>query len=367
MGSAGDVLTDGVALLDESRSVFDAMLEGWGRQQQSRSLAPGTMTMRERTVRRFHQFTGQYPWFWQPVDVEDFSSSLLSQERPVSHSTIRSYQISVRLFCEFITDSRYRWGDECQRRFGTHPIQICHRWNTTAHLAEFEGRPQVRAFTYDELEQFFDACDARVERARTTGRKGAAAALRDSQMFKTMYAWGLRRAEVVGLDLADLRTNAHAPQWGPFGVVHVRHGKAKRGSAPQRRFVLSVPEFDWAIEGLQSYVDEVRDLFGATDTPALWVTERKTRVGVRYVDKSFAETRAAAGLPDHLHAHCLRHGYVTHLTEFGYPAQFISEQVGHSHSSTTAIYTHVSDDFKNQALARAMERVFPAIREDPQQ
>ncbi|MGW4908984.1 tyrosine-type recombinase/integrase [Streptomyces sp. NPDC004270] len=40
-----------------------------------------------------------------------------------------------------------------------------------------------------------------------------------------------------------------------------------------------------------------------------------------------------------------RHGYITHLTEFGYPARFVQEQVGHSHASTTAIYMGVSTTF----------------------
>jgi hypothetical protein len=231
----------------------------------------------------------------------------------------------VRLFCEFITDGRYRWGEECQKRFGTHPVQICHRWNTSAHLAEFEGRPGVRALTYDELERFFDACDERVERAKATGPKGAAAALRDSQMFKSMYAWGLRRAEVAGLDIADLRTNPHAPQWRPLGVIHVRHGKAKAGCPPQRRLVLSIPECDWAIEGLRLYPDDVRPLFGATAAEALWVTERKTRVGVRYIDKRFAESRDAAGLEPTFGSRCLRHSYLTeHATTAYHVRTFIS-------------------------------------------
>ena len=38
----------------------------------------------------------------------------------------------------------------------------------------------------------------------------------------------------------------------------------------------------------------------------------------------------------------------------------MSEQVGHSHSSTTAIYTSVSDDFKNRVLRRALSGAFAA-------
>ena len=46
--------------------------------------------------------------------------------------------------------------------------------------------------------------------------------------------------------------------------------------------------------------------------------------------------------------HCLRHSYVTHLSELGWSAKFIQDQVGHSHAATTAVYMSVSDDFKDR-------------------
>jgi integrase/recombinase XerC len=41
--------------------------------------------------------------------------------------------------------------------------------------------------------------------------------------------------------------------------------------------------------------------------------------------------------------------------------KIIQLQVGHEHDSSTAIYTHVSDDFMNTALRRALAPAF----EDP--
>ena len=49
---------------------------------------------------------------------------------------------------------------------------------------------------------------------------------------------------------------------------------------------------------------------------------------------------------------------MTHLIEFGYPERFVTEQVGHSYASTTAIYTSVSNDFKTKTLQAALERVY---------
>ena len=65
-----------------------------------------------------------------------------------------------------------------------------------------------------------------VEQVRARGRKGALAALRDAMLLKTVYAYGLRRRETAMLDLVDFRLNSRAVQYGLFGSVQVRYGKA---------------------------------------------------------------------------------------------------------------------------------------------
>ena len=66
-------------------------------------------------------------------------------------------------------------------------------------------------------------------------RKGALAAYRDATIFKVIYGWGLRRTETAKLDLVDFGRNPAAPQFGSFGTLNVRYGKAKRGQPPRRR------------------------------------------------------------------------------------------------------------------------------------
>ncbi len=357
-GAARLILVPGVLHLNDRAVVFAGMVEGWGRQQKSRLLGDGTISSRLQLIRRFAGFADTFPWEWGPGDVEDFTVSLTSGEGRLAYSTIRGYHLSLRMFCDYVTDTRYGWVRECVDRFGQVPSQVCHEWNTVAHLNEYEGRPERRPLTYDELQCLFDYLDDRVEVAARSGRKGALAALRDAQLFKTTYAFGLRRNEVCRLDVADLRPNPHVPQWGTYGSVHVRFGKAVRGGVPRRRTVLAVPEFDWAIEGLRHWVEQGRQRFRPANHPALWVTERVTRVDVDYLDRRFAAARVGAGLDPALSMHCLRHSYVTHLVEHGYPERFVTEQVGHAYASTTAIYTSVSDDFKHNALQTALARVY---------
>lgn len=355
-GAAHLVLHPDVTPLHPEEATFEGMLAGWVTQQQSRHLAESTIEDRVRLVRRFAAFTNEYPWQWQPSDLEDWSASLVSRSTPVAASTLRSYQLAIGVFLDYVVDRRYGWHDVCVRRFGRGAIQVCHEWNTLAHTAEYEGRPGNRPFTRDELQLLFDYADERVDRTRRLGRKGWLAAFRDATIFKTAYAWGLRRREVARLDAVDFTRNAHAPEFGAHGMLSVRWGKAAKGSPPRRRNVLTV--MPWAVETIAQYLDEVRPLYGRSEHPALWLTERGGRVSGEYLNQRFAEYRRHLQLPDELGMHCLRHSYVTHLIEDGYDPLFVQQQVGHAWGSTTALYTGVSNDFKNRTLRSALDRAF---------
>jgi len=125
-----------------------------------------------------------------------------------------------------------------------------------------------------------------------------------------------------------------------------------RGQPPRRRNVASV--MGWAVEAVTDYVDNIRPRFGVVDHPALWVTERGGRIKPAEINARFVAYRDALGLPKALSPHSLRHSYVTHLTEDGADRRFLQEQVGHRCDTSTAIYTHVSGDFMNTALRRAL-------------
>ena len=111
---------------------------------------------------------------------------------------------------------------------------------------------------------------------------------------------------------------------------------------------------DAAVEAVTDYVDNVRPRFGCPEHPALWVTERGGRIKPAEINARFVAYRDALGLPAAVTPHSIRHSYVTHLTEDGVDRQFIQSQVGHRCDTSTAIYTHVSGDFMNTALRKAL-------------
>lgn len=102
------------------------------------------------------------------------------------------------------------------------------------------------------------------------------------------------------------------------------------------------------------YVENIRPRFGCADHPALWVTERGGRLRPAEINARFVAYRDALDLPKETSPHSIRHSYVTHLTEDGVDRRFIQEAVGHRCDTSTAIYTHVSGDFMNTALRKAL-------------
>lgn len=262
------------------------------------------------------------------------------------------------MFCDFVTDPAYGWAGACQERFGTHPVQVVHDWNTATHVADAEGDPRKRAFTREELQAFFDHADAAVDQALDRSRKGWLPAFRDAVLFKTAYGYGLRRNETRMLDVVDFGRNPRGAEFGEHGVLYVRHGKAKKGSAPKRRSVLTV--FGWSADILEQWTTEVRPLFPTARAGALWPSERADRVGFTQMNTRFGVYRDDLGLDRGLDFHSFRRSYVTHLIEDGWDARFVQEQVGHEFASTTAIYTCVSSDFRTRTLRRTLDATITA-------
>lgn len=226
-------LVSSVALLRPEDAVLQAMLRGWEAQQTGRGLRTTSIRDRLGVVRRFLAYTNEFPWQWTPAHLDEWMVDLVGQ-RGRAWSTIRNYQDAVRSFCEFLIRPEYHWAAECEQRFGMHPAQICFEWNTLAHLVDYEGDPDRRPMTREELQRFFDHADAQVELTALRRRKGALAAYRDATLFKVMYAYGLRVREATRLDTTDWYRNPKAPELGRFGNLEVRWGKASRGSPPRR-------------------------------------------------------------------------------------------------------------------------------------
>jgi site-specific recombinase XerD len=137
--------------------------------------------------------------------------------------------------------------------------------------------------------------------------------LRNRALVELVYSAGLRSAEVVGLDLADVDFEQE--------LVHVRHGKGGKERV--------VPLGEEAAHWVSRYLHDARPELAAGANDALFLSIRGRRL-----DTSTLRRVAP-------HPHRLRHAFATHLLEGGADLRTIQELLGHSSLSTTQIYSHV--------------------------
>jgi integrase/recombinase XerC len=177
---------------------------------------------------------------------------------------------------------------------------------------------------------------ARLLEFRSDDRLG----IRDKAIMELLYSSGLRLAELLGLDLADLDLRDR--------TVRVT-GKGRKTRI--------VPVGRQALAALQAWLAE-RATVAAVGEQAVFVGVNGSRLGPRIVQRRIARWARLQGLPEHVHPHMFRHSFASHLLESSQDLRAVQELLGHANISTTQVYTHL--DF--QHLARIYDAAHPRAR-----
>jgi integrase/recombinase XerD len=151
--------------------------------------------------------------------------------------------------------------------------------------------------------------------------------LRDRAILEVLYSTGIRRMELVGLDVSDVDMVR--------GVVFVREGKGRK----DRLVPIGARALDW----IQRYLDHVRPrLARGRDPAALFVSGRGTRIRpTRLTERLHRHVQAAdVGKPGSVHI--FRHTMATLMHDGGADIRDLQEILGHAQLSTTQLYTHVA-------------------------
>ena len=251
------------------------------------------------------------------VDVEEFGRWLDGRRLDVE-------QVDVRVLTDYVTDlgrarprklapatiARKIAAVRSFLRFTLGPTQV-----PDASLAPRRARRLPDPPKASEVESALDGLDG-----------DGPLALRNRALVELVYSAGLRSAEAVGLDLADVDFDREQ--------LHVR------GKGGKERIV---PLGEEAGHLLARYLHEARpDLLRGAEN-AVFVSARGKRLDTSTLRRVFA------------HPHRLRHAFATHLLEGGADLRTIQELLGHSSLSTTQLYSHVD----GRRLRRVYDRSHP--------
>jgi integrase/recombinase XerC len=193
-----------------------------------------------------------------------------------------------------------------------------------------KGRSLPHFLSSDDLGRLFDAPPS-----------DEPMGLRDRAILETMYSAGLRVAEVVGLDEADLDEDA--------GVLRVR-GKGRRERL--------APVGSYALRAIRRWLPRRHLHARSAAGPAapLFVNRFGGRLTTRSVARMLEKYLKLTGLDSRTTPHSLRHSFATHLLDRGADIRSVQELLGHKSLVTTQIYTHVSTAAMREAYKRAHPR-----------
>jgi integrase/recombinase XerC len=215
------------------------------------------------------------------------------------------------------------------------------------------AKPLPKALSVDQAVALVEHAAPANDQAR---RNDAALAARDAAIAELLYGSGLRIAELLGLDVA---ASAAARGWlddaGRPGDSDVTAHVLGKGS--KRR---SVPVGRAAHKALQRWL-ALRDTLAAAGEPALFVSQRGTRLVPNQLRARLKAQAQNAGLPTHVHPHMLRHSFASHLLQSSGDLRAVQELLGHASISTTQVYTKL--DF--QHLAKVYDAAHPRARRKP--
>jgi integrase/recombinase XerD len=172
---------------------------------------------------------------------------------------------------------------------------------------------------------------------------------RDRAMTEAMLLGGLRRCEVLGLRLCDIKLGEHR--------VFIANGKGGH-----QRLVPVSPTF---FKTLAHYLECERPVDSPTDR--LFVVLKGPRRGMPLstegLDEVMASAKRRAGLV-HATCHELRHTCLTRLREAGMSLEALQAQAGHRSIASTQVYLHLGSDWLAAEYRRASDAVEAVLAQE---
>lgn len=160
--------------------------------------------------------------------------------------------------------------------------------------------------------------------------------LRDLLILELLYATGIRRSELIGLNVGD--------------VDHSNLTIRVLGKGRKERLIPITRELSHRVK---QYLEQRDVEFGIQGESALFVTKRGERIYPRKVHTIVTKNLSLVSTADKKSPHVLRHTFATHLLSNGAELSAIKELMGHAGLAATQVYTHTSVEKLKATYKRA--------------
>ncbi len=155
--------------------------------------------------------------------------------------------------------------------------------------------------------------------------------LRDDAILKTLFSSGIRVSELTALNRNSIDFSR-----GEFTV---------RGKGDKLRVVFLSENAKSAIQKYLKQREDVEEaLFIRIPKSGSFATAENLRLTPRSIERLIKKYAAVAGVAKKVTPHSLRHQFATDLLRNGADIRSVQALLGHSHITTTQIYTHVTDE-----------------------
>jgi len=254
------------------------------------------------------------------------------QRRNYSQTTIRAYLYAVEEFARYFGKSPDQLDQEQLREYQLHLLHDC-----KLTVGTIVGRiAALRFFFVKVLRRPYREVDLiypkRPERLPTVLSQeeverliDSANNLLDHAMVMTLYATGMRRAELCRLKVEDIDS--------PNMMVHIRQGKGSRD-----RDVPLTPKLLKTLREYWQWMKPKTYLF-----PGMahnWRADKP--ITPKCVWSAVQDAAKRAGIKKRVSPHTLRHSWATHLLENGTDLRTIQMLLGHAELEATTVYLHLS-------------------------
>jgi site-specific recombinase XerD len=260
---------------------------------QRRNYAESTIRSYIRIVEDFSRRFNRAPDRLGPKHIREYQSGLFTKQK-FAASTVTVYLAALRFF---------------------YTKTLKRTWSTAETPYPKKVFPLPTILSQEEVAQLIDSALTPYHRT----------------LLMTLYATGVRRAELTRLKVTDVDSKRM--------VIHVQGGKGRKD-----RDVMLSPKL----------LDELREHWRRLKRkPSVWLFPGNRHhssdqpITTKVVWQACQNAAKRASITKNVHPHSMRHCFATHLLEQGADLRSIQMLLGHNDLEQTTIYLHLSERHLN--------------------